>query len=130
MMSANPTKRLKQREGERKRSENIREIEISPYIRAVMEGAPPRYLDDEMEALKMAEKLGWEAKGDGSPAIKPGSRMEYLWNHPEEVDKILKEHGIEPDEFDRILQSGKGVLPGFGNCHESASSRLQFLASN
>ena len=115
MMPANPTKRSKQRESEEKRSKNLREIEISPYIRAVMEGAPPRYLDDEMEALKMAEKLGWEAKGDGSPAIKPGSHMEYLWNHPEEVDKILREHGIEPDEFDRILKSSKGVLPGFGN---------------
>lgn len=114
-MSANQTKRAKQRENERKRIGNVREREISPYIRAVMEGAPPRYLDDEMEALKMVEKLGWEAKGDGSPAIKPGSRMEYLWNHPEEVDKILREHGIEPEEFDRILQSGKGALPGFGN---------------
>ncbi len=45
MMSANPTKRSKQRESERKRSENIPEIEISPYIKAVMEGAPPRYLE-------------------------------------------------------------------------------------
>jgi hypothetical protein len=114
-VSANATKGAKQSESEKNRIWNLREIDISPYIRAVMEGAPPRYLDDEMEALKMAEKLGWEAKGDGSPAIKPGSHMEYLWNHPEEVDKILREHGVEPEEFDRILQSGKGVLPGFGN---------------
>lgn len=114
-MSANPTKGAKQEESGRKQSENVRKIEISPYIRAVMEGTPPRYLDDEMEALKIAEKLGWEARGNGSPAIKPGSRMEYLWNHPEEVDKILREHGIEPEEFDKILQSGKGGLPGFGS---------------
>jgi len=107
-MSANPTKKAKQKE-----SGNVPEIKISPYIREVMEGAPPRYLDDEIEALKMAEKLGWEVKGDGSPAIKPKSRMEYLWNHPEEVDKILREHGVDPEEFDRILWSGKGVLPGF-----------------
>ncbi len=112
-MSAKPTKRAKQGESERKQSGNVREIEISPYIRAVMEGAPPRYLDYEIEAIRMAEKLGWEAKGDGSPAIKPGSRMEYLWNHPEEVDKILREHDVDPEEFDRILRSGKGVLPGF-----------------
>ena len=114
-MSSNSTKGAKQSESERKQIEDIRELDISPHIRAVMEGAPPRYLDDEMEALKMAEKLGCEAKRNGSPAIKSGSRMEYLWNHPEEVDKILREHGVEPEEFDRILWSGKGVLPGFGN---------------
>ena len=112
-MSANPTKLAKQEKSERKQIESVEEI--SPYIRAVMEGAPPRYIDDEVEALKMAEKLSWKARGDGSPAIEPGSRMEYLGNQPDEVDKLLKEHGIEPEEFDRILQSGKGVLPGFGN---------------
>jgi hypothetical protein len=114
MMSVSPTSKKKQSESKEKQTGNLPEIEISPYIRAVMEGAPPRYLEYEMKALKIAEKLGWEAQKDGSPAIKPGSRMDYLWNNPEEVDKLLREHGVEPEEFDRILQSGKGGLPGFG----------------
>jgi hypothetical protein len=33
-----------------------------------------------------------------SLAIKPGTYMEYLWKHPEEVRKILLEHGIDPDD--------------------------------
>lgn len=33
-----------------------------------------------------------------SLAIKPGSREEYLWNHPEEVRRILLEHGVDPDD--------------------------------
>ena len=31
-------------------------------------------------------------------AIKPGSREEYLRNHPEEVRRILIEHGVDPDD--------------------------------
>lgn len=45
-----------------------------------------------------------------SPAIKPGSYDEYLWNHPEEVQQILREHGIDPDEITRILDNGGGVI--------------------
>ncbi|MBM3239763.1 hypothetical protein FJZ31_26055 [Candidatus Poribacteria bacterium] len=33
-----------------------------------------------------------------SLAIKPGSREEYLWEHPEEVRRILLEHGVDPDD--------------------------------
>ena len=39
--------------------------------------------------------------GDKEPvsiAIKPGTYMEYLWNHPEEVRRVLLEHGADPDE--------------------------------
>jgi hypothetical protein len=90
------------------------QIEISPYIKSVMEGAPPRYLDDEIEAINMAKKLGWRPKpGEGSPAYRPGSYMEYLHNHPEEVDRILREHGIDPDEINKILEQGGGILPGW-----------------
>ena len=48
--------------------------------------------------------MGKKAKskyGDKEPvsiAIKPGTYMEYLWNHPEEVRRILLEHGADPDE--------------------------------
>ena len=90
------------------------QIEISSYIKSVMEGAPPRYLDDEIEAINMAKKLGWRPKpGEGSPAYRAGSYMEYLQNHPEEVDRILREHGIDPDEINRILEQGGGILPGW-----------------
>ena len=76
-MSVNPAAETKQKGKKKKQSSNLREIEIeiSPYIRSVMAGASPRYLEDEMKALKIAEQLGWEAQKDGSPAIKPGSRM-------------------------------------------------------
>ncbi len=87
-------------------------IEISPYIKAVMEGAPPRYLDDEIEAIKLAKKLGRKPPpGSGSPAVQPGSYMEYLSQHPEEVDRVLREHGIDPDEINRILERGGGRIP-------------------
>ena len=92
--------------------EACEKIEISPYIKAVMEGAPPKYLEDEVEAINMAKKLGWRPKpGEGSPAYRPGSCMEYLHNHPEEVDRILREHGIDPDEINRILEQGGGRIP-------------------
>ena len=45
-----------------------------------------------------------------SPAIKPGSYDEYLWNHPEEVQRILRQHGIDPDEIKKILEDGGGVI--------------------
>ena len=56
--------------------ESCEQIEISPYIKSVMEGAPPRYLDDEIEAINTAKKLGWRPKpGEGSPAYRAGSYM-------------------------------------------------------
>jgi len=33
-----------------------------------------------------------------SLAIQPGTYEEYLWNHPEEVRRILLEHGVDPDD--------------------------------
>ena len=106
------TKSVKNREKCHQQPETV---EISPYLKAVMKGAPPRYLDDEIEAVKLANQFGWTPEPkDWSPAIKPGSRMEYLWNHPEEGQRLLQEHGVDPDEFEKILWSGKGVLPGFG----------------
>lgn len=33
-----------------------------------------------------------------SVAIKPGSYEEYLWNHPEELRRLLLERGIDPDD--------------------------------
>jgi len=39
-----------------------------------------------------------ELKRPVSLAIRPGSREEYLWNHPEEVRRILLEHGVDPDD--------------------------------
>ena len=33
-----------------------------------------------------------------SPAIKPGSYQDYLLNHPEEMNRILREYGINPDD--------------------------------
>jgi len=113
---ANETEKKHANHRRRKKQKNnlslSEHIEISPYIKSVMEGAPPRYLDDEIEAINLAKKLGWRPKpGEGSPAYKPGSYMEYLNNHPEEVDRILREHGIDPDEINRILEQGWGRIP-------------------
>ena len=46
-----------------------------------------------------------------SRGIRPGSKAEYLWNHPEIVNAHLREFGIDPDEIDRILERGGGKLP-------------------
>ena len=84
------------------------------YIKSKMLLPVEVNLDDEIEAINLAKKLGWRPKpGEGSPAYKPGSYMEYLDNHPEEVDRILREHGIDPDEINRILEQGGGILPGW-----------------
>jgi len=45
-----------------------------------------------------------------SRAIKPGSLDEYLWNHPDEVDKFLREHGLNPEELDEMLKEGGCVV--------------------
>ena len=93
---------------------NLDDFDIPPHIKAVMKGAPPRYLDDEIEAIKWAKKIGWRAMPDSvSIGVKPGGYMEYLEKHPEEADRILREHGIDPDEIDRILEQGGGTLPGW-----------------
>ena len=47
---------------------------------------------------------------DLSPAIKPGSYDEYLWNHPEEVQRILRKHGIDLAEINKLLDNGGGVI--------------------
>jgi hypothetical protein len=46
-----------------------------------------------------------------SPAIEPGSYTEYLYHHPEEVDRILRENGVDLEELDRILEQGEGQIP-------------------
>jgi hypothetical protein len=46
-----------------------------------------------------------------APAIKPGTYEEYLWNHPEEVDRILRENGVDMEELERVLARGEGQLP-------------------
>ena len=52
------------------------------------------------EILKDYQYTYWneEFQRPVSLAIKPGTYMEYLWKHPEEVRKILLEHGIDPDD--------------------------------
>ena len=45
-----------------------------------------------------------------SGAIKPGSLDEYLWNHPDEVEKFLREHGLNPEELDEMLKEGGCVI--------------------
>lgn len=42
-------------------------------------------------------------------AIKPGTYNDYLSKHPEVVDAGLRRMGIDPDEFDRLLD-GKGAV--------------------
>ena len=37
-----------------------------------------------------------------SPAIKPGSFQDYLLNHPEEMNRILREYGIDPDDYSTL----------------------------
>jgi hypothetical protein len=51
--------------------------------------------------LKMGKKVKKTKYGDKQPisiAIKPGSFEEYLWKHPEEMRRILLEHGEDPDD--------------------------------
>ncbi len=83
-------------------------IEISPYIWSVMHGAPPRYLEDEDEAIDLAKKLGWKSDPRCYAPLKPVSDEEM-----EEIHRLLRKHGIDPDEIDRILDNGGGTLPGW-----------------
>jgi len=91
---------------------NLDDFDIPPHIKAVMKGAPPRYLDYEIEAIKWAKKIGWCAMPNSiSIGVKPGSYMEYLYNHPEEVERILREHGVDLDKVNKILEQGGEIIP-------------------
>jgi hypothetical protein len=48
--------------------------------------------------MATAAKAGKKKAPVVSPAIKPGSYEEYLWNHPEEMERLLREYGIDPDD--------------------------------
>ena len=37
-----------------------------------------------------------------SPAIKPGSFQDYLLSHPQEMNRILREYGINPDDYSTL----------------------------
>jgi len=58
---------------------------------------------------KKAKKTKYGDKQPVSIAIKPGTYMEYIWNHPEEMRRILLEHGVDPDDDStiRIINIGK-----------------------
>ena len=83
-------------------------LEISPYIWSVMHGAPPRYLDDEDEAIELAKKLGWKADPRWHPTVKPVTDEE-----DEENKRFLRACGVDVDEMDRILKKGGGTMPGW-----------------
>ena len=51
---------------------------------------------------KKAKKTKYGDKQPVSVAIKPGTYMEYIWNHPEEMRRILIEHGVDPDDDSTI----------------------------
>jgi hypothetical protein len=69
-------------------------------------------LNEEAKAAEAAFKAGYYKKQRiTAPAIEPGSYSEYLWKHPEEADRILREHGVDVEEVNRILERGGGVLP-------------------
>ncbi len=42
-------------------------------------------------------------------AIKPGTIDEYYWKHPEIVDQRLREAGVDVEELNCLLLSGKTV---------------------
>jgi hypothetical protein len=85
-------------------------LEISPYIWSVMHGAPPRYLDDEDEAIELAKKLGWKAdpRWHALGARKPVSDEEAAEN-----ERFLRECGIDMDEWHRLMKKGGGEMPGW-----------------
>ena len=59
-----------------------------------------------------------------SRGIKPGSESEYYWEHPELDKQVLREHGIDPDEIERIILAGGGQLP-VGDLGIPANQRKQ-----
>jgi hypothetical protein len=97
-------------------SKTVRKSNRRTRASLAMDGGPPRSLDDEIQAMKRAEKRKrGRSQPIGSPAIKPGSYMDYLSQHPEEVNRILRRHGLELEEINRILEQGGGRMPvGYG----------------
>jgi deoxyhypusine synthase len=65
-----------------------------------------------IEASQMATtaKMGKKKAPILSPATKTGSYGEYLWNHPEEVERILREHDVDIEKLNKILEGGGGVI--------------------
>ena len=59
---------------------------------------------------KKAKKTKYGDKQPVSIAIKPGSYEEYLWKHPEELRRILLEHGVDLDDDSTlgVINIGKG----------------------
>ena len=51
---------------------------------------------------KTVKKTKYGDKQPVSVAIKPDTYMEYIWNHPEEMRRILIEHGVDPDDDSTI----------------------------
>ena len=46
-----------------------------------------------------------------TPAIKPGTRSAYFWElSDEEINRMLKEHGVDTEELDKIFARGGGVI--------------------
>ena len=85
-------------------------LEISPYIWGVMHGAPPFYLEDEEKAIEFANKLGWKA----DPRLHaPGARKPVSDEEAAEIERSLREHGVDVDEMNRILENGGGEMPGW-----------------
>ncbi len=61
-----------------------------------------------MEAIKKSYERGQRIM---APAIKHGTRSAYLWELPdEEIDRMLREHGVDTEELDRILAEGGGII--------------------
>jgi hypothetical protein len=73
-----------------------------------MHGAPPRYLEDEEEAIRLAKKLGWkaDARDHALGARKPVSDKEK-----KEIERFLRARGVDVDEMNRIIQQGGGTIP-------------------
>ena len=83
-------------------------LEISPYIWSVMHGAPPRYLEDEDEAIELAKKLGWKA----DPSCHaPGARKPVSDEEAKEIERFLRSRGVDVDEMNRIIKQGGGTIP-------------------
>jgi len=62
-----------------------------------------------VEAIKQSDKK--QKQLIMTPAIKPGTRSAYLWELPdEEIDRMLREHGVDTEELNRILAKGGGVI--------------------
>jgi hypothetical protein len=84
-------------------------MEIPPHIWRVMHGTMPRYLEEEEEALRFAEKLGWKADSkDEAPPLQLGSEVEEA-----EIHRIMRIRGLSPEKIERLLENGGGTLPGF-----------------